>query len=928
MNITRMQVNHITDPLGFDLGERPTFTWVVEDAAGTRAEASRVVVTQDGETVVDTGWTDLDAKACALDVPLTPRTRYEWRVSVRTDAGDEATSEPAWFETAKMGEPWQAQWLTCAYDDPRHPLFQKTFEFDRADVTSARLYMVGLGMYYAWIDGQKVGDEFLAPGTHAFDKWIQYQTYDVTAQVCDGAKLVVALAHGWYSGRFGFVLSDKGFYGNDWRLIAELHVTYADGSEQVIGTDSSWLVGRGTVDFSNIYDGEHRNDLLPAVEPVPAELLAEDEAVAATATLHDRLSLPVRAQETFTPEVIRTPAGECVLDLGQNISGIFVLRGQWKAGDVVRVQTSELLQDGNFYRDNLRTAKSEYIYTSDGSYQELWAQLTYFGYRYAKVTINGEAPADFGPADFTGIALYSDFDGDRGRIETGHAKVNQLISNARWGMKDNFVDTATDCPQRDERMGWTGDANVFSKTALLLGAPYAFYRKYLYDMAFEQAAADGNMPLVVPSYGIVGGMGGGIAPAVWGDATTFIPWNMYQVDGDPAILAEHYEAMRSWVDSVATYDGDNHALMDSMQLADWLALDTRDPAGRIGYTDGPFVAYLYLWQSALIVAKSARIVGRDEDVSHYEELAQRVRAWIDAEYFTPNGRCAVTTMTAYVLCLTYELGNLEWAKAQLLKLIKEEGGLVTGFVGTPLLCPALSKAGLDREAYQLLLKEDYPSWLYAVNLGATTIWERWNSLDANGHITGIDMNSMNHYSYGAICEWIMEYAAGLQAAEPGFSKARISPRVNWALRSMDAEIDSAAGTWRVAWECVGEQTLRLRLTVPFGAEAEIALPLAPESAYEQLGGRVLRAGSYEVTYETTQPLRRVPSADWTLAQILDAEDASAVVRRFVDGYDYAMMTSDQSLTLRQAQAAGLGQNHKMTAEDLAACDAALRELAE
>ena len=251
-----------------------------------------------------------------------------------------------------------------------------------------------------------------------------------------------------------------------------------------------------------------------------------------------------------------------------------------------------------------------------------------------------------------------------------------------------------------------------------------------------------------------------------------------------------------------------------------------------------------------------------------------------------------------------------------------------GLVGTPLLCPALSDAGRSDEAYKLLLKEDYPSWLYCVNLGATTIWERWNSLDADGHITGIDMNSMNHYSYGAIVEWIFGYAAGLRAVEPGFARARIAPYPNWGLRRLDAELASAAGTYKVAWECVDEHHLRVAITVPFGAVAEVELPFAPDSAYDALGGHELACGSYEVTYATTRPLRRVPSADWTIAQILDAEDASAVVRGFVDGFDWSMMQTDPSWTLREAQAAGLGQNIKMTAEELEACDAALRALAE
>ena len=923
MRIARLQVNHIANPLGFDLGERPTFGWVVEDAAGTRAEASRVVVRCSDETVVDTGWANLDAKACALDVPLTPRTRYTWCVSVRTDAGEEATSESAWFETAKMGEPWEAAWLTCDYVEPRHPVFSRKLHLRHDEVACARLYLCGLGVYEARIDGKRVSEERLAPGTHAYDQWLQYQTYDVTDLVADGAELAVALGHGWYSGRFGFVKTDRGFYGNDWRLIGELHLTYADGTEQVIATDESWRVTRSNVTFSNIYDGEHVDDTLPAVAPVPASLLPAEEAATATAKLHARLSLPVVAHETFTPKLIRTPAGECVLDLGQNIAGTFRLRGQWPEGARVHLQFGELLQDGTFYRDNLRTALAEYWYVSDGEPHVLESHFTFYGYQYAKIEVDGAAPAAFDPADFTGIALYSDFDGERGRITTGNAKVNKLISNARWGMKDNFLDTATDCPQRDERMGWTGDANVFSGTALRLAAPYAFYRKYLYDMALEQATVDGNMPMVVPSYGLKNGA------SVWGDATTCIPWNMYEVDGDPAILAEHYDAMRSWIDHMERVDGDDHGWGRNFQFGDWLALDTKDPAGRMGYTDNGLIGYLSYWNSTMIVAAAAHVLGKAGDEEHYRDLAARIRSWIEAEYYTATGRCAVNTQTAYVISLWYGFGNRDWNVAQLRKLLDENGGkLTTGFVGTPLLCPVLSQNGLDREAYNLLLSEDYPGWLFAVNLGATTIWERWNSLDADGHITGIDMNSMNHYSYGAIVEWIMSYAAGLNLATPGFARATVAPHVSWRLRSCAAEMDTATGTYKASWDCVDETHLRVAITVPFGGEAEVTLPLATEAVYETLGGHVLSAGTYEVTYETTQSLRWAPSVDWTVAQILADRKVSDVARTFVDGYDFSMMNTDQSKTLRELQAEGLGQNVKMTAEQLEACDAALRALAE
>lgn len=925
MRIARMHVNHVTDPLGFDLGERPTFSWVVEDAVGTHAEASRVVVTCGGKVVTDTGWVYLDAKACALEVALNPRTRYEWTVSVRTDAGEEVTSQAAWFETAKLDEPWQAQWLTCAYDEPRHPVFTKELTLLGEEVSSARLYVCGLGVYEACIDGKPVSDERLAPGTHAYDQWLQYQTYDVTELVADGACLSVALGHGWYSGRFGFVLSEKGFYGNDWRLIAELHVTYADGSEQVIGTDGSWRVTRSNITFSNIYDGEHRDDTLPATEPVVADLLPAEESAAATALLHDRLSLPVVAHETFASTLIRTPAGECVLDLGQNITGIFRLHGQWPKGSRVHLQFGELLQDGNFYRDNLRTAQAEYWYTSDGEPCVLEPHFTFYGYRYAKIEVDGEAPESFDPTNFVGVALYSDFESNRGRITTGNEKVNQLVSNARWGMRDNFLDTATDCPQRDERMGWTGDANVFSGTALRLAAPYAFYRKYLYDMALEQKARDGMVPAVIPAFGAQFGNG----TAVWGDATCRIPWNMYVADGDSAILAEHFDAMRGWVDWIERMDGDAHVWGKVFQFGDWLALDGPIPGGVMGGTDVGLIAYLSWWRSAMDVASAARVLGKSDEEAHYNALADRIRAWIESEYYTATGRCAVNTQTAYALSLWYGFGNDAWSAGQLRRLLQENGGrLKTGFVGTPLLCPVLSQHGMDREAYDLLLNESYPGWLFAVNLGATTVWERWNSLDETGHITGTDMNSMNHYSYGAIVEWLVSYAAGLQPSEPGFARATIAPHVSWRLRSCSAELDSAAGMYAVAWECVDEARLHVKVTVPFGAEARITLPFAGEEAYEALGGHTLSSGYYEVTYNTTEPLRRVPCVDWTIAQILDDPAIANVCREFVDGFDFCMSTNDPGKTIRQLQAEGLGQNVKMTIEQLAACDAALRALAD
>ena len=929
VKIVNLAVNHIVNPLGFDLGAKPTFSWIVEDSAGTRATESRIVIARGDSTVCDTGWADLDAKACALELDLEPRTRYEWRVSVRTDAGEEAASEPAWFETAKMGEEWSAQWITCDFEEPRHPVFFKELSPELlSDAVSARLYICGLGLYDVRIDGCAISDELLAPGTHAYDQWLQYQTYDVTALLqhapAEGSLIEILLGHGWYSGRFSFILTDGGFYGADWRLIAELRIAYADGSERVVGTDGTWQVRRSHVTFSNIYDGERVDDTLSELPVFAASLLDAEKAAEATAKLHDRLSLPVVAHETFKPKLVYTPAGEKVLDLGQNIAGTFklVLRDPQPDHVHVHLQFSELLQDGNFYRDNLRTAEAAYDYVGtmpDEGILEVAPHFTFYGYRYVKVTGNVNISA----MQFTGVALYSDFDSCRGTVVTGSSKVNQLISNARWGMRDNFLDTPTDCPQRDERMGWTGDANVFSGTALRLANPYAFYRKYLYDMALEQKAREGGVPWVIPSFGQPSGS------AIWGDVTTFMPWNMYWAEGDPAIIAEHFDAMCGWVDWLERIDGDDHGWGREFQYGDWLSLDSTDRGGRKGGTDEGFIAYVYYWRSACLTADAARLLGRDAEAAHYDEVAARVRAWLDAEYYTPTGRCAVTTQTAYVLSLTYGLGNRDWSAQRLRSMLQlNDGHLATGFAGTPLLCPALTKVGCNREAYDLLLNEDYPGWLFAVNLGATTIWERWNSLDETGHITGIDMNSMNHYSYGAIVEWLFSCAAGLTPTTPGYSTARIAPQVDWRLGSIDISQGTAAGRWHVAWDCVGESRLSVKIAVPFGATAEVELPLAPESAYDELGGRTLGPGSYEVVYDTVAPIRRVPCADWTFGLILETTDTSEVFRRHVDDFDFCATRFDHGKTLRELQAIGLGQNYPMTADELEACDADLRALAD
>ncbi len=872
MEIYDLRVNHLENPLGYAMG-RTVFSWKVRGAVGKEQSAARIRVgvseqlTEDS-ILADTGFCgELSSLAAPVDLPLKPRARYYWTVTVRTDAGEEETGEVQWFETSKMEEAWSASWITCGSDENRHPVFEKEI-VPQGEVADARLYICGLGLYEAYLDGRRVGDEYLTPYCNDYNEWVQYQTYDVTGYLKTPGRLSVLLGNGWYKGRFGFNdKTGKPFYGNEWKLLAELRLTYADGRTEVIGTDETWTVRRSNLLFSNIYDGEQVDDTL-------AELPAEQAVCCEPpkGKLTARISTPVRARESFVPAaLIKTPAGEQVFDMGQEFTGIFRLRVREPRGTKIHIQTGEVLQDGNFYNENLRSAKSEYIYVSDGREKDVTPHFTFYGYRYVKV----EGIADLKKEDFTGIALYSEIP-EAGRIRTGNPLVNQLISNIRWGMKGNFLDVPTDCPQRDERMGWTGDAQVFSATATYLADTWAFYRKYLYDMAAEQRTRDGKVPDVIPNFDKEG------TSCVWGDAACIIPWNLYQFYGDESILRDQYESMKGWVDYIGLVDGGNHGWREHFHYGDWLALD--HPSGKAdavrGGTDERFIADVYYGASAEIVAKTAEILGDAHEADQYRERSRRQFDWVRREYFDRDGRCRIRTQTACILTLKYQLSdNIAAAAGTLRELFSESGGkLRTGFVGTPLLCNVLSAHGMDGLAYHLLLNEEFPGWLYEVKLGATTVWERWNSLDENGRISSTGMNSLNHYSFGAVEEWMFRHAAGINIGEEcfsvradgtrstaeemrqnaGFGRVIFMPKPDRRLGELEAFYDSAAGRYQSAWKYIGEDTLRISVSVPFGCHARLVLPQAPAEVFTDRenpmfaevrdGVCFLDAGDYTVTY--------------------------------------------------------------------------------
>ncbi|MGI6654223.1 MAG: family 78 glycoside hydrolase catalytic domain [Christensenellales bacterium] len=858
MKVTNLRCDHLREPLGFAL-DQPTFTWTVEGAHGKKQAWARLEVGADpafAELLYDSGEdATLSSVGVTPDITLAPRTRYYARVTVHSDAGETAQAA-SWFETGKRNERWQAQWIKAPYDQDVHPVLGTTFEV-QGQVQSARLYATALGVYEASINGTKAGDEVLAPFFNSYHHWLQVQTYDVTALLKPGKNTLSAmLGNGWYRGRFGFGKEIDKIYGDTMQFLAELHITMEDGTTQVVATDDTWLCAQGPAQDSNIYDGEKWDARKEGASLTDKAVRGEEPK----GKLSDRLSPPVRIIETLhNPQVLTTPAGETVLDFGQVVTGWVEFDVDIPCGQQVMLQYGELLQHDNFYNENLRTAKQEYHYISAGKPAHVRPHFTFYGFRYVKLTGFDTVDAQA----FTACVIHSDLD-EIGQLETSNSKVNRLIANARWGQKGNFLDVPTDCPQRDERMGWTGDAQVFAPTASYNMYTPAFFKKFMHDMLMDQKAADGCVPHVVPDVlgtiykkrGTKGAMPAG--SCAWADAATMIPWTVYQFYGDKALLARNYDNMKAWTEWIIKQD-ETHCNGERLwrcgfHFADWLALDNPVQGSSFGGTDPYYVASAYYYYSVMLTAQAAKILGHEEDARRYSKLQGEIRDAFRREFFTPNGRVAEPTQTAMAIALKLDLVPPEHRERLIGDLKKRLEArnmhLDTGFVGTYFLPSVLSENGLNDIAYTLLLNEDYPSWLYEVNMGATTIWERWNSVLPNGLVSDTGMNSMNHYAYGSIVEWMYRYMVGLQPdpSAPGFKRALIQPMPDPRMRSVKAIYHSAAGTYEVSWAYEGD-AIQMDIAVPFDACATFRAPegtasltingskASPQSAHELAAGK-------------------------------------------------------------------------------------------
>ncbi|MCA9905542.1 MAG: family 78 glycoside hydrolase catalytic domain, partial [Anaerolineae bacterium] len=641
MKITCLKTNHIEYPLGFAI-EKPTFSWIVEDTHDKLQTAAQILVSYDNEfeqIVFDSGKVDgrvIDSLAYRPPISLKPRTRYYWKVRVWGET-ESAESDTAWFETSKMGEPWRAEWITPGWDDNQlHPILYRYFDLPSRPV-AARAYICGLGLYHFELNGKKVGDEYFTPYCNAYDEWIQYQTFDITDQLTTGSNLVsVMLGNGWYKGRYGANGGSRDFYGDRFALLCEVHIVLENGEELIVVTDSAWKAQPAPVIDSDIFDGEiYDARIEKSISSLDRPFNVSSIDIDMT-RLEARRSPPVCINEEIKPvAVIQTPAGETVLDMGQIITGWVRFKTRAQAGTRIQLQFGELLQEGNFFRDNLRTARAEYTYIADGTEAIVEPYFTFYGFRYVKIS-GWDGPLNID--DFTGCVVYSRMD-TIGEIETSNEKVNQLFKNALWGQKGNFLDIPTDCPQRDERLGWTGDAQIFAGTACLNMDVATFFSKYMYDLAKEQAKLGGMVPYIVPMANLNRG-----GSSAWGDAATIVPWVVYEYYGDNDILEQQFESMRAWVDYIRDVDeasGGRRLWTEGFHFGDWLALDGSDPISpRRGGTPEDFIASAFYCYSARLVARAAAVLGKMEQADGYGRLSAEVKAAIQKEYFTATGRLA------------------------------------------------------------------------------------------------------------------------------------------------------------------------------------------------------------------------------------------------------------------------------------------------
>lgn len=852
MNLYDLRTEYRVDPIGIT-ALKPRFSWKINSEENDTVQKSYHIVVKNGDTVVFDSGVVQSSQSVLVEYAgdaLLSETLYHVEVEVVDNHGHQAKGEMT-FETALFDNAeFKAEMIThdFADDETACPVFEKEFNTDK-EIASARLYATAHGVYEVYLNGQRVGEDRMTPGWTSYHNRLQYQTYDVTALLNDNNKIEMTVGNGWYKGILGFTL-EPNRYGDHVGAFAQLHITYKDGTKEVIATDDSWDVRTGTIRYSEIYMGETINTYDPEVYTRKAVIKPFDKSV-----LTAQENEPVRITERISPkEFIVTPKGEKLVDFGQNITGLVEVKVKGEKGQKIVIRHAEVLdKDGNFYPETLRSAKSIDTYICNGQEQTFLPHFTFHGFRYICV----EGLEDLSTAKFTACAMHSDM-AKIGEFSCSNKKVNQLQSNISWGLRDNFLDIPTDCPQRDERLGWTGDAQVFSWTASYNRNTALFFTKWMRDMSAESSLEKG-VPHVCPD------ILGQYSASAWSDVACIVPWVVYQTYGDKRILEENWKCMHEWVDYITNQCGENGLWQSGFQYGDWLALDKEESADRTGATDKYMIANAYYIYVTEIVRQAAVVLGKKEEADKYAHLYEKTLESFRDEYYTKTGRIVSETQTGAVVSLYFNLARDKDREKILNTLVaniaNHKDHLSTGFVGTPYICHALSENGAHEKAATIFMKEDYPSWLYSVNMGATTIWERWNSIKPDGTFDESGMNSLNHYAYGSIGDWMYRKVAGISQLEPGYKKFKIEPMFVKGIESVHGALDTVYGRIVSDVTC-REGKITVHVEVPANTTAVIILP-------EKEGEQVLGSGSYDFEYATqTSLLVEKFSMESTLGEVV------------------------------------------------------------
>lgn len=871
MRVVDIKTEYLKEPIGVDI-LNPGFSWKLDTEAENTVQTSyRIQVKSVEGEVWDSGVVESEESICILyqGESLLPQTEYIVAITVSDNHGNMDCRETK-FETGLLKEEnFDGEWITHSLkeEDTRVPYFERTFKV-RGKVEKARAYVTACGIYEMNLNGNKVGDQYFAPGWTTYQERVLYQTYDITEMLQEENRVSIAVGNGWYKGIIGFAYRPN-FYGNKVALKAAIWIKYVD-SEEWVTTDDNWEIFTGEILESEIYNGEIIDLTKERAFHADAVLL---DAKGKIGKIKSEVTGPVKIIERISPKKkIITPKGELVLDYGQNLTGLVEVKLPLLAGRELIIRHAESLdENGNFYTENLRRAKATNVirYGTKDIGKVVMPKFTFQGFRY--IALEG-VTTDVDANCFTACVMHSDMK-RTGEFECNEPLVNQLQSNIYWSARDNFLDIPTDCPQRDERLGWTGDAQIFSETAAFNLDVASFFRKWLVDVDLEQTEEYG------PAHVVPNVLGDIEAGAGWCDSVTIIPWNMYQVYGDKRFLENQYEGMKRYIDYVIKHSQENGLWQTGLQYGDWLALD-REPGNNTGMTEQYYATNAYYLRSIEIIRDSAKILGYEEDFQKYEELYIKVKQAYQKEYFTETGRIVSETQTGCILPLQFGLAKKEHESRIVDTLVNNiynhKIHLTTGFMGTPFLCPVLSKFGQHDLAAKMFLTEDCPSWLYEVRMGATTTWERWDCILPDGSFNVDGMNSLNHYANGSIGSWMYQEVAGIQRLEPGYKKILIAPRLTKGLYQVRASFESVYGRIESGYLCK-DGKITVDIVIPPNTTAEIHLPERKDAIF-------VGSGTYHYEYETMTDLRPVPYSMFSLVKdVITKETAREILEQETPG---------------------------------------------